>query len=37
MENLLMDVGISNPVTKESAGSLYHQQLSQQVKWNLLA
>lgn len=31
MDDLLLDVGIVNPVTKESAGALYHKQLSRQV------
>jgi len=31
MEDLLLDVGIVNPVTKESAGSLYHRHLSRQL------
>jgi uncharacterized protein YhdP len=31
MHDLLLDVGLVNPVTKESAGSLYHQHLSRQL------
>lgn len=31
MQELLLSVGIVSPVTKESAGALYHQQLSRQV------
>mmetsp|Transcript_13413 Transcript_13413/g.25644 ORF Transcript_13413/g.25644 Transcript_13413/m.25644 type:complete len:588 (-) Transcript_13413:289-2052(-) len=31
MDDLLLDVGIVNPVTKESAGALYHKQLSRQL------
>ncbi|KAM7512167.1 hypothetical protein LguiB_011042 [Lonicera macranthoides] len=31
MQNLLLSVGIASPVTKESAGALYHQQLSRQL------
>jgi ESCRT-II complex subunit VPS36 len=31
MQELLLSVGIISPVTKESAGALYHQQLSRQV------
>lgn len=31
MHELLLSVGIVSPVTKESAGALYHQQLSRQV------
>jgi hypothetical protein len=37
MEDLLLDVGIVNPVTKESAGSLYHRQLSRQLADWLIA
>lgn len=31
MQDWLLSVGIISPVTKESAGALYHQQLSRQV------
>ncbi|GMH07854.1 hypothetical protein Nepgr_009694 [Nepenthes gracilis] len=31
MQNWLLSVGIITPVTKESAGALYHQQLSRQL------
>jgi ESCRT-II complex subunit VPS36 len=31
MKDWLMSVGIISPVTKESAGAMYHQQLSRQV------
>lgn len=31
MQDWLLSVGIVSPVTKESAGALYHQQLSRQV------
>lgn len=31
MQEWLLSVGIISPVTKESAGALYHQQLSRQV------
>ncbi|XP_047334718.1 vacuolar protein sorting-associated protein 36 [Impatiens glandulifera] len=31
MQNWLLSVGIISPVTKESAGALYHQQLSRQL------
>ncbi|MCD9643050.1 Vacuolar protein-sorting-associated protein 36 [Datura stramonium] len=31
MQELLLSVGIVSPVTKESAGALYHQQLSRQL------
>ncbi|XP_045800465.1 vacuolar protein sorting-associated protein 36 [Trifolium pratense] len=31
MQELLLSVGIISPVTKESAGALYHQQLSRQL------
>nr|GMC91061.1 vacuolar protein sorting-associated protein 36 [Ipomoea batatas] len=31
MQDWLLSVGIASPVTKESAGALYHQQLSRQV------
>lgn len=34
MQDWMLSVGITSPVTKESAGALYHQQLSRQV--NLL-
>ncbi|PHT74861.1 Vacuolar protein sorting-associated protein 36 [Capsicum annuum] len=33
MQELLLSVGIVSPVTKESAGALYHQQLSRQEVW----
>lgn len=36
MQELLLSVGIISPVTKESAGALYHQQLSRQVLLSLL-
>lgn len=36
MQELLLSVGIISPVTKESAGALYHQQLSRQVLVSLL-
>lgn len=31
IQDWLLSVGIISPVTKESAGALYHQQLSRQV------
>lgn len=31
MQDWLLSVGIISPVTKETAGALYHQQLSRQV------
>ena len=31
MQDWMLSVGIISPVTKESAGALYHQQLSRQV------
>ncbi|XP_024523405.1 vacuolar protein sorting-associated protein 36 isoform X1 [Selaginella moellendorffii] len=31
LHDLLLSVGIASPVTKESAGALYHQQLSRQL------
>lgn len=31
MQDWLLSVGIVSPVTKESAGALYHQQLARQV------
>ena len=31
MQDWMLSVGITSPVTKESAGALYHQQLSRQV------
>lgn len=31
MQDWLLIVGIASPVTKETAGALYHQQLSRQV------
>lgn len=31
MQDWLLSVGIASPVTKETAGALYHQQLSRQV------
>jgi ESCRT-II complex subunit VPS36 len=34
MQDLLLSVGIVSPVTKETAGALYHQQLSLQVTCN---
>lgn len=34
MQDWLLSVGIVSPVTKESAGALYHQQLSRQVLLN---
>ena len=33
MQDLLLSVGIVSPVTKETAGALYHQQLSRQVNF----
>lgn len=36
MQDWLLSVGIISPVTKESAGALYHQQLSRQVLSSLL-
>lgn len=33
MQDWLLSVGILSPVTKESAGALYHQQLSRQVAY----
>lgn len=35
MQDWLLSVGIISPVTKESAGALYHQQLSRQVLFSL--
>jgi len=37
IQELLLSVGIISPVTKESAGALYHQQLSRQVLLSLLS
>lgn len=37
MQDWLLSVGIASPVTKESAGALYHQQLSRQVRRPLSA
>ncbi|XP_052295402.1 vacuolar protein sorting-associated protein 36 isoform X3 [Citrus sinensis] len=37
MQDWLLSVGIVSPVTKESAGALYHQQLSRQVFGRLRA
>lgn len=31
MQDWMLSVGITSPVTKESAGALYHQQLSRQA------
>jgi hypothetical protein len=31
MQDWMLSVGIASPVTKESAGALYHQQLSREV------
>jgi len=31
LRTMLLNIGIASPVTKESAGSLYHQQLSRQL------
>lgn len=31
MQDWLLSVGIASPVTKESAGALYHQQLAREV------
>lgn len=36
MQDWMLSVGIASPVTKESAGALYHQQLSRQVLLLLL-
>ena len=36
MRDWLLSVGIASSVTKESAGALYHQQLSHQVLFCLL-
>ena len=36
MQDLLLSVGIVSPVTKETAGALYHQQLSRQVLRSLI-
>lgn len=33
MQDWMLSVGIASPVTKESAGALYHQQLSRQVHY----
>lgn len=35
IQDWLLSVGIISPVTKESAGALYHQQLSRQVLFSL--
>lgn len=35
MQDWLLSVGIISPVTKESAGAMYHQQLSRQVVFSL--
>jgi ESCRT-II complex subunit VPS36 len=32
MQDWLLSVGIVSPVTKETAGALYHQQLARQVR-----
>lgn len=32
MQDWLLSVGIASPVTRESAGALYHQQLSREVR-----
>lgn len=37
MQDWLLSVGIVSPVTKESAGALYHQQLSRQVLFYILS
>ena len=31
LQGLLLDMGIANPVTRFSAGSLYHQELAKQL------
>merc|ERR1719183_323097 len=31
LNSLLLDIGIDSPVTKESAGALYHQELARQL------
>lgn len=31
LQGLLLNMGISNPVTRHSAGSLYHQELARQL------
>lgn len=36
MQDWLLSVGIISPVTKESAGAMYHQQLSRQVLSSVL-
>lgn len=36
MQDWLLSVGIISPVTKESAGAMYHQQLSRQVLLSIL-
>lgn len=33
MQDWMLSVGIASPVTKESAGALYHQLLSRQVRF----
>ena len=35
MQDWMLSVGIASPVTKESAGAQYHQQLSRQVLLSL--
>ena len=37
MENELIALGIASPVTRSTAGALYHQQLSRQVRSQLQA
>ncbi|THG23004.1 hypothetical protein TEA_002661 [Camellia sinensis var. sinensis] len=36
MQDWLLSVGIASPVTKESAGALYHQQLSRQLLYLII-
>lgn len=36
MQDWMLSVGIASPVTKETAGALYHQQLSRQVPFLVL-
>jgi hypothetical protein len=31
----LVNLGIVSPVTRQTAGSLYHQELSRQVRWGV--
>lgn len=37
MQDWMLSVGIASPVTKESAGALYHQQLSREVRFFIIS